>query len=345
MKTKYGVGIVGAGNIAFHLKVRLEHMGHEVLFMIRSASYICGEKEHPRNDLTLGEMFEKMMIPVPQAVFIAIPTINEYHALGNFGKAALGYILDCMKLGIPVITCEKGAFAYYYRDLLPSIDKIGFTATVGGGTQMLKYLRDRRVDTQNDVRIDAVLNGTLNFIFDEVARGGRTLGEACEEAMHLGYAEPGAKTPQGLINGEMSDIVMKACVVFNAAIAKTTFIAPGVLEDPYLTEEEVQKLGEKAGRYRFVVSFCKNHKATPRFLKSTHFEEHIDGWHVYGGLRDLHGEPEILSWLPSGVGNAVHITEGGLGAGGKYLLTGPGAGLEPTTTAMINDMLLLLEKK
>ncbi|MEI6480673.1 MAG: hypothetical protein WCO12_04160, partial [bacterium] len=99
-----------------------------------------------------------------------------------------------------------------------------------------------------------------------------------------------------------------------------------------------EELSEEGGDYRLVISFSNHEsiKENPRFGKQfgLHF---IDGWHITGSFRQITQASQLASWLPGGVGNAVHIIEGELGSGGKYTLSGPGAGHEPTTSAMLAD--------
>ncbi|MFA6602037.1 MAG: hypothetical protein WCT02_04240 [Candidatus Paceibacterota bacterium] len=307
--------IIGAGGIAKHLAVRLESQGITVYSVGRNqAVQFSGLLEAEK----------------PHAVFLTISTLDK-------GEAARDYILTCIKARIPVITCEKGALAYHAKTLKPHLGKIGFSATVGGGTRMLKYVAGRHL-ANKQVEISAVVNGTLNFIFDEIRRGGRSLGEACKEACKLGYAEPGATDPLSLINGELKDVRMKTCVFFNTILAIDRIVTPdelGLLEQ---TAPDLEQLNEEGGDYRLVVSFS-NHKQTkehPRFGKrfKLHF---VDGWHITGSFRQITQASQLSSWLPGGVGNAVHIIEGELGSGGKYTLSGPGAGHEPTTSAMLAD--------
>ncbi len=315
MKNK--VAIIGGGAIAKHLSARLESKGVSVCFSLRR------NHTEPSFETLLAQ--EK-----PQAVFLAISTLDK-------GESARDYILACVKAGIPVITCEKGALAYHAEVLRPHLATIGFSATVGGGTRMLKYVAERHL-ADKQVEIHAIVNGTLNFIFDEVRRGGRSLGEACKEAYKLGYAEPGASDPLSLINGELKDVRMKTCVFFNTVLATQKLVTPdqfGLLEQ---TTDDLEQLSEEGGDHRLVVSFS-NHKSTkeyPRFGKQfgLHF---IDGWHITGAFRQITQASQLSSWLPGGVGNAVHIIEGELGSGGKYTLSGPGAGHEPTTSAMLAD--------
>src|SRR3989344_2651531 len=237
MKNK--VVIIGGGAIAKHLSVRFKLKGVNVCFFLRRKH---GE---PSFETILSQ--EK-----PQAVFLAISTLDK-------GEAARDYILACVREGIPVITCEKGSLAYHAEILRPYLSTIGFSATVGGGTRMLKYVAERHL-ADKQVEIHAVVNGTLNFIFDEVRRGGRSLGEACREACTLGYAEPGARDPQSLINGELNDVRMKTCVFFNTVLATDTIISPDQFELLEQTADDLEQLSEEGGDHRLVVSFS-NYKS------------------------------------------------------------------------------------
>jgi homoserine dehydrogenase len=309
------VAIIGAGGIATHLRARLLSQGINVC---------CSLQKNPRDKLASLLEHEK-----PQAVFLAISTLDE-------GEAARDYILTCIKAEIPIITCEKGALAYHAKVLKPHLDKIGFSATVGGGTRMLKYVQSRHL-TGKQVEIHAVVNGTLNFIFDEICQG-RSLGEACKEACGLGYAEPGATDPLSLINGELKDVRMKTCVFFNTILASDRLVTPHELELLRLTAKEVEQLSERSGDYRLVISFTNKKSAREHTRFGRQFSLHfVDSWHITGSFRQVTQASELSSWLPEGFGNAVHIIEGNLGSGGTYTLLGPGAGHEPTTSAMLAD--------
>lgn len=311
------VAIIGAGGIAKHLSARLKAKGINVCFSLRR-----NHQGPPFEDLLAREK--------PQAVFIAISTLDK-------GEAARDYILACLKAKVPVIPCEKGSLAYHAGVLKPHLDSIGFSATVGGGTRMLKYVAGRH-PAGKQMEIHVVLNGTLNFVLDEMRRGGRSLGEACREACKLGYAEPGASDPLSLINGELKDVMMKICVFFNTVLARHRFITPNRFRPLKLTAEDLEELSQEGGDYRLVISFSNRRPMKKHSHLGRQFGPHfIDGWHIAGSFRQITQASQLSSWLPGGVGNAVHIIEGKLGSGGKYTLSGPGAGHEPTTSAMLAD--------
>lgn len=188
MKTRK-VAIVGPGGVGSHLRARLEASGVNVCFTIR------------RNHT--GPAFKDLLLrEKPDAVCITISTMDR-------GESARDFILTSVENGVKAVTSEKGSWAYYPKVLKSHIKEIGFSAAAGGGTRMLRYVKERLIDGQQ-VEIHAVINGTLNFVFDEMRRG-RTLGEACEEARKLGYAEPGATDALSLVNGELTDVRLKTC--------------------------------------------------------------------------------------------------------------------------------------
>ena len=310
------VAIIGGGAIAKRLQARLEVEGEKVCFSLR--------RNHA--GLSFGKLLAKHK---PRAVFVAISTLDQ-------GEAERDYLIASVETGIPAITCAKGALSHHAKTLKPYLEKIGFSAAVGGGTRMLHYLKGRHPNNQS-MQIHVVLNGTLNFVFDEMHRGGRTLGEACGEAAKLGYAEPGATDPLSLINGELTDVARKTCVIFNTALSHREFLTPNMLGSFRQTSQGIRKLSEKGGDCRLVVSFSNRRFSTSPVFFGKGFKAKTEGWNISGGFRQVGNLSEFTSWLPGGVGNAIHIIEGELGKGGKYTLSGPGAGAEPTTTAMLQD--------
>lgn len=314
MKTR--VGIIGTGKIARYLISRLKDMGIEICFSINRS-----------NSSSLGTLLLKEK---PVAVFLTIST----PALDK-GNAAKDYILQCVKNDIPVITCEKGAFAYHASALQPYLNKIGCSASVGGGTGIIPVIKSLKLD--GDVEMEVVLNGTLNFIWHQIS-GKIPLNEACIEAGKLGYTEPGATNSLTLVNGEMRDVLMKTCVLFNTVFSNGRFITPHLFGKFELTKEDLEKLTD-GGDYRMIVSFSNKKTKKEISYVGRKFDRYwIDGsWRISGGFRQI--EPkENYSWIPGGVGNAAHIIQNNFDQRSEYFFSGLGAGLKPTTDIMLDDL-------
>lgn len=280
------------------------------------------------------ESYAHHMLGVDLA-FIAIPTKDN-------GEAALRYIGNYLsQADAAVVTCEKGALSNHFHALQDRLDRIGFSASAGGGTRLIKFIADRNVDCGRP-EMHAVLNGTLNFVFDEMGRGDRTIGEAVDEAARLGYAEPGNTDVLAVINGEIRDTVMKAAVVFNTCRFSLKPVRAMDVKCRLLDRMMLDHLLLEAGARRYIVSFT-HFKPDDEAIGG--FSLEMGDWWITGGFRELSANPLYAKVLPHGADNAVLIYEGQYGEDGSYRLSGPGAGPKPTARSMILDAEHLLETK
>lgn len=293
-------------------------------------------KFDPQEPATLAEALPLEDVDL---AFLAIPTIEE-------GRIALGYMQTLIGHGVPVVTCEKGSVSNFYADLVAlGVENIGTSATVGGGTRMLSFLKNRRLrdSHQRAVAVNAVLNGTLNYIFSETSGGGRSLPEAVDEAIKLQITEPGAEDPLDIIRGEMADVVMKASALFNIVLsADGGYLSPDMFDVSELDEKGLSQLAKRA--YRYVVSFSSAENGMPEGLIGA-MRASVNGWNICGGFYPIAESPIPEQLLPVGVNNAVVVAEGPMSADGIYRLEGPGAGPRPTAEAMMTDAMHLLSAR
>lgn len=317
------VGIIGAGLIGSALYNKLQLMGWNVRFILRkSGLYENLEKKLEGNYLDYAQALD--------AAFLAIPTADN-------GLTALGYIQSFLGRGIPVITCEKGALSNHFASLESSLEKIGFSATVGGGTRLLSYLRER--DSMQIREIHAVVNGTLNYIFDEVSHG-TNMHDAVKSAQELGYAEPGAQHPLDVINQEASgDIPMKTAILFNAGRFGNCHITADALLAGKLADAEMKDLLKNAPGRRYIVSFTREDRNEDVIGG---FKYHAGKWVISAGFKNINGNLLYKAMLPRGVNNSILINEG---KNETYVLSGPGAGAGPTASSMLIDAFRLVQKK
>jgi len=161
----------------------------------------------------------------------------------------------------------------------------------------------------------AIVNETLNYVFDEIAKG-TSFDQAIEQAKKLGYAEPGANNPIEILNQEATgDVPMKAVILCN--IAGFSPIRAKDIETQEINEQQLQQIIKENRRY--IVSITKE--------KQEHiggFTHQIEDYILSAGFRI---PPKQL--ILSGVDNALLIND-------KFV-TGPGAGPDPTTEAMLKD--------
>lgn len=339
MKKDITVGIIGMGNIGQKIREYAEKYGWNIAFTVNGDG-VYSEKGVFLSFLSdfrtfLSEQFldEKRI----DLVFLAIPTLDD-------GKIAYEYMRKCLEKNIPTVTCEKGALSNYFVELREFLPKIGYSATVGGGTRMLKYLQERMI--ANDIsEIHCILNGTLQFIFNEISAG-QSIAMATERAISLHYAEPGAIDPLLVIKQEAeNDIPMKSVIIAN-------IFAPTVLKTLCAKEIVVYEMDErllknilKEARFRrYIVSFIKEDDREDT-LGGFSSNWHNWDWKIRGGFKNILENPlySQLNVVASDASNAILIVEGKNGKDGIYTLTGPGAGVEPTVASMIKDAHLLLK--
>ncbi len=305
------IAIIGYGKIGRAVVEEAEKMKWKIEYVLRSGGvYRKGNRIAPLDDY-------KKTVHGIDAVMLCIPTLDD-------GKIAADYILHFAKKKIPVVTCEKGSLANYYSSLEPCIDTIGASATVGGGTRMLRYLKERNPKYITEAQ--AVINGTLNFIFSGVAAG-KNIDKITEEAIRRGFTESGVSGIVEVANSELNDVLLKSVILFNlSGLSGKILKARDIFLKPVGAKDIKKIVAEKR---RCVFSIDKDNAG-----KSIGgFQMKIGGWNISAGFKKISGD-----WLPDGVNNALLIKE----SNDEYLLQGPGAGPVPTARSMIRDMQKIL---
>ena len=189
-----------------------------------------------------------------------------------------------------------------------------YEASVGGGIPIIAPLtRDLQA---NEIRsLQAIINGTTNFILTAMAQDGMSYDDALAEAQRRGYAEA---DPSSDVEGV--DAAFKLAIL--ASLAFHTSVHP---DDVY--HEGITALS--AGDFRYAADLGY----VIRLLA-------IAGRDA-GGALDVRVHPTLLDSRDplarvDGVLNAVAV-EGDLL--GRAIFQGEGAGSRPTTSAVVADLL------
>ena len=107
-------------------------------------------------------------------------------------EPARTFILDALKAGKHVVTANKALLASRGKELFDAAQTYGkdlyYEASVGGGVPIIKALRESLV-ANNFIFIYGILNGTCNFILNEMSEKGSSFEDALRQAQELGYAE------------------------------------------------------------------------------------------------------------------------------------------------------------
>ncbi|ACU05995.1 bifunctional aspartate kinase/homoserine dehydrogenase I [Pedobacter heparinus] len=115
------------------------------------------------------------------------------------------HYLDVLQSSISVVTCNKiGNSAEYdqYVAFKEAARKHGvefyYETNVGAGLPIIRTLKDLMLSGDRINRIEAILSGTISYIFNNF-KGDRLFSEVVKEAQDMGYTEP---DPRDDLNGK-----------------------------------------------------------------------------------------------------------------------------------------------
>ncbi len=303
--------VVGQGTIGSHLFHRLIAQRRTVITMRRAN----GDPAAIRSIKNLG------------GVFLAIPSMGK-------GNEALAYMEAGLAAGVPIVTCEKAALAHHWKRLSPSLNRIGFSAAVGGGSMMLAQQPLLSTESKSIV---AVVNATLNCIqTTEAIRGDKAV---LANIRDRGVCEQGESTLAEVIEQELNDVAMKAVILWNHEMGTKRAISlkKGMLFSRKKTDIAATILNRKLRRnYRVVVciadSILEFHNHISPFLQ--HQDENMM---LRAGLIDL---KQMRLWFSNFFGNFPDGIECKLVRSEGYrkvAVSGDGGGRYATVAAMFED--------
>ena len=270
------IGIIGKGIIGSELIRKSKLLNWDIKFILDSKNVYKDQKKIDSSENYLNYCRDV------DVVFLAIPSLCD-------GKIAFNYIYNIVNKGINVVTCEKAALSNYFLQLNPYLNKIGFSATVGGGTRIIKYIETMMCDNITSMHI--IVNGTLNYIFEEMSKGSG-IAEAIKNAKTLGYVEPGANNILDIVNEESyHDIPMKLSILHNffkfGKIIKTNDI-----KAKKITKSELNQLTEEAYYRRYIISLRKYPMEEKNIIGG--FEYKTDKWNISAGFKNISKKTPLL---------------------------------------------------
>ncbi|MCX8048064.1 MAG: homoserine dehydrogenase [Methylohalobius sp.] len=225
-------------------------------------------------------------------------------------------ILRAIELGKPVVTANKALIALHGNEIFARASQRGvmvaFEAAVAGGIPIIKVLREGLAGNRIEW-VAGIINGTCNFILSAMREQGREFAEVLKEAQALGYAEADPSLDVEGIDAAHK-LTILAAIAFGIPLKFASVYTEGITR---ITPEDI-RYAEELG-YR---------------IKSL-------------GIARRSGEGIELRVHPcliparrllanvEGVMNAV-VVKGD--AVGPTLYYGPGAGAEPTASAVGADL-------
>jgi len=268
------------------------------------------------------------------AHLVASPDVDVVVELMGGDEPAHTLIAAALGAGKPVVTANKHVLAHHGAGLEAAARRTGarlrFEAAVGGGIPILGPLAaDLAANAISRVR--GIVNGTTNHILTAMARDGSPYEEALADAQALGYAEA---DPSGDVEG--ADAVNKLVVL--ARLAFGAWLDPTRVVDRPPTARGVGRPGITGVRDDEIEG-ANALGYTIKLLASASRPE-----------SDAAGGPIAVSVLPTavpstgtfgrtdGVVNRIEIDAVPVGT---IAVTGPGAGGDATSSAVLGDLVAI----
>ncbi len=235
-------------------------------------------------------------------------------------EPAKTFILGAIEEGKGVVTANKALLSTSGRDIFERAREkgvdIAFEASVGGGIPVIKAIKEGLV--ANRIRnVYGIINGTANYILSSMANEGCEYEKALKEAQEAGYAEA---DPTFDVEGidTAHKLAILATIAFGYPVTADDIYTEGITKITSLDIEFAREFGYKIK----LLAIAKEEEGTvevrvhPTMIPINHPLAGVDG-----------------------VFNAIFL-EGD--AVGPVMLFGKGAGMMPTASAVVSDIVDLV---
>lgn len=230
--------------------------------------------------------------------------------------------MAALKAGKDVVTANKKMLASEGKDIFSLATKlgrhVGFRASFVGCHSLIHEFQQAGAATKKFKRIYAILNGTSNYILSTMTRDEITFKEALKEAQEKGFAE---HDPSDDIDG--NDTANKIRILVN-------LITNSYQKVPEFTVEGIRDITSQDIEYASELGYA---------IKLVGVVEQMNDTFAVGVHPALLPEYSLLGSLEGAYNGTELEDEYGVISG----LVAPGAGVYPTTDAVVKDLADIVE--
>ncbi|MBU2984318.1 homoserine dehydrogenase [Saccharophagus degradans] len=304
-----GLGTVGGGTLTVLKRNLLDinaHAGKSVVL-----THIGARRDNPAFDLS--------GIKVSRDVFAVAddPEVDILVELIGGTTVAKELVLRAVRSGKHVVTANKALIAEFGNELFAEAAKhnvvIAYEAAVAGGIPIIRAMREGLAANKIEW-LAGIINGTGNFILTEMRDKGRAFEDVLKEAQELGYAEA---DPTFDVEGidAAHKLVILASIAFGMPLQFDKVFTEGIST---ISTEDVAYAGELGYQVKHLGITRKRPnqgielRVHPTLIPNSRLIANVDG-----------------------VMNAVLVKGDAVG---PTLYYGPGAGAEPTASAVVSDI-------
>ncbi len=312
---RINLGLIGFGTIGSGVVKLLQQSG-ELIEKRLGARLVL--KRIADLDITTPRVVpvKKSLLTTDARSILTDPDIHIVIELMGGYEPARAFILEAMRRKKHVVTANKALLATHGNEIFRVAEKervdIGFEASVGGTIPVIKTLKESLV--ANRIKsIFGILNGTSNYILSKMTDEGKAFDVVLKEAQALGFAEA---DPTFDIEGV--DAAHKLAITLSLAYGKKVNF-----DDLYregisgISQQDIEFAKELGYRIKLLAIAIRHENAVEARLHPTMIPfDHL--------LASVNGNY-----------NAFHITGD---AADSVFLYGQGAGMMPTASAVMSDI-------
>ena len=231
-------------------------------------------------------------------------------------EPARTFILQAIERGKHIVTANKALLAVHGAEIFRAADEravdVGFEGSVGGGIPIIRSLKEGLV--ANKIRvIFGILNGTSNYILSEMTHQGLSFPEVLKKAQELGYAEADPTLDvEGIDAAHKLSILLS--LAYGVQVRMNDIYTEGISNIAPMDIGHAQELGYSVK----LLAIAKS-----------------DGGPIEARVHPTLLPAEHLLSTVGGPFNAIFIKGDAVGS---TLFYGAGAGMMPTGSAVVSDL-------
>ncbi len=248
---------------------------------------------------------------------IADPAVDIVVELVGGIEPARSFVLDAMRAGKSVVTANKALLSVHGSELAAVAEKngvaFGFEAAVGGGIPIVRTLRESLVGDRNQ-EVYGIVNGTANYILSEMSAGAGEFAEVLARAQEMGLAEA---NPSYDVDGidSLHKLVILVALAFGKKIRPDSVHVEGIRTIDGADIAYAEEFG-------YAIRLLAVARDTAAGVEARVHPSMVPRSHLLANV--------------SGAFNAICIRGKALGTSIYY---GQGAGMMPTATAVLADIM------
>ena len=316
------VFIAGVGNVGSQLIEQIKMQAANLQSTLRLQIKIVGianSKKHLINTagIDLSHWNDQLAAAPASSIQDYVSAILGHNLLNTIfvdvtaNAAVADSYAQLLSKGVSVVACNKIACSSLYADYarLKSLAQNNhaaflFETNVGAGLPVIGTLNDLIRSGDKINTIEAVLSGTLNFVFNnyEGGKGGKTFAQVVRQAQDEGYTEPDPRLDLG-----GTDVMRKILILAREAghplemkdIGNESFLPlscfNGSVEDFYIELEKQEPhfkqlydaAAEAGCKLKFIAKFERDanaikSKGASAKVRLQHIQPSSDFYHLYG---------------------------------------------------------------